>query len=402
MRYIIYLLLVSMIFLLNGCALMDKIQDKAQELYEEAKKKYAEYHGEGNENKPKPFTVVYQADPNNRQVLVSSSCGANHAIPYVYYHSPVDTVNVLHDTRSYISYPGSGKPYWDIRYVDPVRIIMNGGTYDSLPNHGTFTGLDTRSGDRNIGIGTDAAIVDAQGGITQSECVRGQLAGGVTINLNNAPEQFINYGGPQSTFVYLIGNNPLSFPWKQDGTGNLALQAFFDKPLYFNYADNIGGSVSFGLSLKNRRTGVIINYIIGIYAAGEAWIREKRKIQFDPTTRIVHVGTVVSDESWWSTNSPTSKLITGIRPAHNERTVDDGQWPDFFRVNVAYQNLKALLNELNTHPPAGAEGQNFGSDPSEWQITSIMIQYELEEEGGAASFSGSFFGFEAYISQLPI
>lgn len=396
------LLLITTIFLLNGCTLWDKIEDKAKELYEDAKKKYAEYRGEGEENKPKPFTVVYQTDPNNKRVLISSACGSNHAVSYVYYQTPADTMRVLHDTQSFISYPGNEKPFWDIRYVDPVHTIMNGGTYDYLPNHGSFTGLDTRRGVRNIAIGTDAATVDAGGGITQSECVNGQLAGGATINLYNAPEQFIYYGGPQSTFIYQIGNNPLSFPWKRDGTGNLALQASFDTPLYFNYANNIGGSVSFGLYLKNRRTGIVLNYIIGIYAAGEAWIKEKRGIQFDPTTRFVHVATVISDESWWSTNSPASKFITEVHPSQNTTTTDDGQWPNFFRVNVGYQNLKALLNELNTNPPAGAEGQNFGSDPSEWQVTAAMIQYELDEEGGAATFSGSFRGFEVYVTQLPI
>ena len=402
MKYSISLLLITTAFLLNNCALGDKIEEKAKELYEDAKKKYAEYHGEGNEDKPKPFAVIYQDDPNNRQVLISSACGSNHKVSYVYYRTPADTTNVLKETQTFISYPGREKPFWDIRYTDPVHTIMNGGTYDYLPDHGTFTGLDTRDGEQNIAVGTDAATVDAGGGITQSECINGQLAGGATINLYNAPQQSIYYGGPQSTFIYQVGNNPLSFPWKKDGTGNLALQAFFDQPLYFNYADNIGGSVSFGLYLKNRRTGVVLNYIIGLYAAGEAWIREKRGIQFDPTTRFVHVATVVSDESWWSTNSPISKFITEVQPSPNKTTTDDGQWPDFFRVNVAYQNLKALLDELNSNPPAGAEGQSFGSDPSEWQVTAVMIQYELDEEGGAATLSGSFRGFEAYISQNPI
>ncbi len=397
-----HLLLVTALFAFNGCALWDQIEDKAKEAYSDAKKKYAEYRGEGEENRPKPFTVVYQSDPNNKQVLISSACDANAPVSYVYYQTPADTVRVLRDTQHFISYPGREKPFWDIRYVDPVRVIMNGGVYDYLPNHGKYTGLDTRSGIRNLAIGTEAALVDASGGITQSECVNGRLAGGATINLFNAPQQPIYYGGPQSTFIYQIGNNSLSFPWKKDGTGNLVLQASFDEPIYINYEENIGGSVSFGVYLKNRRTGVVLNYIIGLYAAGDAWIKEKRGIQFDPTTGFVHVATVVSDESWWSTNSPLSKLITEVKPSKNKTRTDDGRWPDFFRVNIAYQNLKALLDELNTTPPPGAEGQNFGLDPSEWQVTAVMLQYELDEEGGVALFSGSFRGFEAYISQLPI
>ena len=397
-----YALLAASILLLNGCELGDKIEDKAKELYAEAKKKYAEYRGEGTEDEPKPFTVVYQSDPNAKQVLVSAACDANQPVAYVYYATPADTVRTLRDTQHFISYPGNEKPYWDIRYVDPVTAFINNGSYEQYPNHGIYTGLDVRTGYRNLGIGTAAAQVEAGGGITESECVNGMLAGGATINLYDAPEQYIYYGGPQSTFTYQLGKSSLSYPWKKDGTGNLALQASFDPPLYFNYGNNIGGSVSFGVFLKNKRTGVVLNYVIGLYAAGEAWIKEKRGIQFDPTTRFIHVATVVSDESWWSTNSPSSKLITEVFPSPNKTREDDGQWPDFFRVNIAYQNLKALLQQLNENPPAGAENQNFGQDPSEWAVTSINVQYELDEEGGKATFSGSFRGFEAYVSQLPI
>jgi hypothetical protein len=31
-----------------------------------------------------------------------------------------------------------------------------------------------------------------------------------------------------------------------------------------------------------------------------------------------------------------------------------------------------------------------------------MLQYELEENGGKATMAGSFRGFEAYITKLPI
>jgi len=395
-------MVVSVVLGLSGCSTWDKIEDKAKELYAEAKEKYKEYRGEGEEDAPKPFTVIYQQNPNDKQALVSSACGANHAVQYVYYHTPADTVHVLRDTQHFISYPGNQRPFWDIRYVDPVSAFIHGGNYDQYPNHGLFTGLDVRTGIRNLGIGTDAAQVEAGGGITESECVDGLIAGGVTINLYNAPNQYIHYGGPQSTFIYQIGNTPLASPWKADGSGNLVLQASFNPPLYYNYSSNIGGSISFGVYLKNRRTGVVLNYIIGLYAAGEAWIKEKRGIQFDPTTRFVHVATVASDESWWSTVSPSSKMITEVFPSPNKTRSDNGQYPDFFRVNIAYQNLQALLNQLNQHPPAGAEGQNFGNNPAEWQITAVMLQYELDEEGGPATFSGSFKGFEAYISHYAI
>lgn len=400
MKEFIYFFTIIALLSLSGCKLSDKIATKTKEIYQKAKEKYGEYRG--GEKKPKPFTVIYQDDPSNKQILISSACSVNNAVNYVYYQTPADTIRVLGDTQHYISYLNSEKPYWDIRYVNPVSQFIDGGTYDYYPNHSLYTGIDVRSGQRNIGIGTDASKGEAGGSITQSKCIDGVMAGGVTINLFNAPDQYIDYGGPQSTFTYQLGNTSLSYPWKSDGTGNLAIQSAFDKPIYLNYADNVGGSVSFGVYLKNKRTGVVINYIIGIYAAGTAWREEKRSIQFDPTTKFVHVGTVISDESWWSTSSPNSKLITEIFPSTNKTTTDDGQWPDFFRVNIAYQNLKALLNELNTNPPVGAENYNFGNNPTEWAVTAIVLQYELDEKGGKATFSGSFKGLEAYISQFPI
>ena len=402
MKQFIYFFTIIALLSLSGCKLSDKIEKKAKEIYQKAKEKYGEYRGDGEENKPKPFTVIYQDDPSNKQILISSACSVNNSVNYVYYQTPADTIRVLGDTQHYISYLNSEKPYWDIRYVNPVSQFIDGGTYDYYPNHSQYTGLDVRNGERNIGIGTDASQSEAGGSITQSKCIDGVMAGGATINLFNAPDQYIDYGGPQSTFTYQLGKTSLSYPWKSDGTGNLAIQSAFDKPIYLNYANNVGGSVSFGVYLKNKRTGVVINYIIGVYAAGEAWRKEKRGIQFDPTTKFVHVGTVISDESWWSTSSPSSKLITEIFPSTNKTTSDDGQWPDFFRVNIAYQNLKALLDELNTNPPMGAENYNFGGDPTEWAVTAIVLQYELDEEGGKATFSGSFKGFEAYISQFPI
>jgi hypothetical protein len=61
-----------------------------------------------------------------------------------------------------------------------------------------------------------------------------------------------------------------------------------------------------------------------------------------------------------------------------------------------------LLQELAENPPAGAEGQNFGNNPADWEVTGLMLQYELEEEGGKATLSGSFRGFEAYLSEYPL
>jgi hypothetical protein len=250
-------------------------------------------------------------------------------------------------------------------------------------------------------VGTEISKSDPSGSIVAAECVDGVLTAGTNVNLNDAPMQNIAYGGPQSTFTYKLGNTSLASPWKADGSGNLVLQASFDKPLYIKTGDNDGGSVSFLVFIKNKRTGTVINYVIGAYAAGVAWTKEKLKIQYDTTTNFVHVGSVVSENSWWTTKSPASQSTTEIK-ASNATTTDDGMWPNLFRVNIGYDNLKALLDELKVYPPEEAVGRDFGQDPSEWYIMSIAIQYELAEVGGTALFSGSFRGFEAYITQLPI
>ncbi len=397
-KYVYFWIFVSL-FLFTGCELWDK----AEEEYERVKEQYEEYRGEGKENEPKPFTVIYQDDPNAKTVIISSNCNYNNPISYVYYETPADTNRALYETQNLVSSPGNiQKPFWDIRYVDPVSKYMNGGNYDYYPDHSTYTGLDTRSGINNIAIGTDASKIDAGGGITQSECVNGLLTGGTSINLNNAPVQSIYYGGPQSTFTYQLQSNALTSPWHADGTGNLVLQASFERTLYFNHASNLGGGVNFGLFLRNKRNGQVLNYVIALYAIGDAWIQEKRGILFDPTTQFVHVSTVSSDSSWWSTKSPVSLSITEVFPTSDREKTDDGQWNDLFRVNIEYKNLQVLLQELAENPPAGVEGQNFGLNPEDWEVTGINIQYELEEEGGAATLSGSFRGFEAYLTQLPI
>ncbi len=390
-------LLLTIIILLNltGCDILDK----AEEAVESAKEKYAEYHGDGEK---RPFEVVYQDDPNDKQILISSACGANAGIQYVYYQTPPATRTVLDDTYHFISYPGRQKPYWDVRYVNPIHTAINGSSRLNFPNHSQFTGLDARSGNQNVVIMSQAATADPSGSMIESECIGGAVAAGSIINLNDSPEQSITYGGPQSTFTYQIGNTPLRRVWKSNGDGNLVIQANFKRPLYINYGNNLGGSVVFVVFLRNRYTGTIINYIIGLYSAGDAWQKENRTIQFDPTTGFVHVPTVVSDQSWWSTSSPVSKEITEIYSTPDKRVADDGIWQNFFRVNISYQNLKALLDELSKNPPAGAQNQSFGNDPSQWEVLTVAIQYEIEEQGGKALLSGSFKNFEVYVSHLPL
>ncbi len=400
MRQYRYLLIFASLFTFTGCDLLDK----AEEEIERIKSQYEEYTGVEDRGE-RPFTVVYQEDKSAKTALISSQCNYNEATKYVYY----ETVNAvsgryLGETQNFVTNPGLNKlkPFWDIRYINPVEKYMNGGSYDQYPNHGEYTGLDTRSGIGNIGIGTDSSQVDAGGSIAQSECIGNSLVGGATINLRDAPDQYINYGGPQSTFTYRFNKTALTTPWKANGAGNLIIQGYFDKPLYMNYGNNTGGSVSMGLFLKNRNNGKLLNFVIGIYASGSAWITEKSGIKFDSASGIVHVATVVSENSWWSTISPASKSIQEVQNSSNKKTSDYESWTDFYRVNISYQNLLAVLNELRQNPPIETRGQDFGLNPEAWEITAIMLQYEVEESGGKASLSGSFKGFEAYISDLPL
>jgi len=180
------------------------------------------------------------------------------------------------------------------------------------------------------------------------------------------------------------------------------LQASFEKPLYINFEKNIGDGFYFNIFIRNKHTRTFLNFVIGLYAAGESWIKEKRGIQFDTATNIVHVATVASDESWWSTVSPQSFQTQETKPTNIPSRKNDGQWPEFYPVNISYQNLLVALQELQKLPPSGAEGKNFGMNLADWEVTTLMIQYKLEKQGGKAQQSGSFKDFEAYISKLSL
>lgn len=402
--------MLATIFVFVGCDIADevtdKVTDKVEKEVERVKSKYQEYIGAGEDRGERPFTVVYQENESEKATLISSQCSSNETTKYVHYETVVEANRrYLKDTENLVSSPGinSLKPFWDMRYVNPVNKYIDGGDYrDQYPNHGEKTGLDTRNGVNNIGIGTYSSEVETSGVIAQSECINGSLAGGATINLWDAPEQFINYGGPQTTFSYRFKKTALTSPWKSNETGNLVMQGYFDKPLYENYGENKGGSVSIGLFMKNKRKNKLLNVVIGIYASGTAWMEEKSGIKFDTSSNIIHVATVISEDSWWSTISPLSKSIQEVSSISNKKTSDDGRWDDFYRVNISYQNLLAILNELREKPPVGGEGQDFGLSPEDWEVTSLMIQYEVEESGGKAILSGSFKGFEAYLSKNPL
>lgn len=392
-----FFLATLMLFSATSCQLVDK----AKREYERIKHDYEEFVGKDDRG-PRPFEVIYQQDENAKQTIISSQCNNNQEVKYIYFSNQNEaTHNIFSAIKNLYSYPYSGvlKPFWDIRYSNPVSQYVHNNDGSAYANHAELTGLDTRTGNRNSIIGTGLSQIDKSGSVTQSKCVNGALTGGSTLNLYDAPEQSLIYAGISNTLVYQIHPNNHIRPWKNNGKGNLMLQGSFDIPIYHNFAANIGGSVAFNVFLYNPKIKKHLNYVIGIYAYGEAWQREKAGIRFDPTTNIIHVATVIKDDSWWCTRSPKSKEIQEVFNVPNKTTKDDGRWNNFYRVNISYQNLLAVLNELKTNSPAEVAGQNFGLNPADWEVTLSAIQYELEEQGGKASISGSFRGFETYISE---
>lgn len=313
------------------------------------------------------------------------------------------------DTKDLQTSPAvtKGKPYWDMRYVNPISIFINGGTYANFANHGEYTGLDTRSGTQNIAVGSEFAKGNASGSVIQSECVDGVLTQGTTINLKDAPAQVINYGGPQATFAYKFTNNALTAPWKADGTGNIVLQASFAKPSYTNFATNDGGGVNFGFFINRKGTNQNINFVVAIYPVGAKFangnFKEIDELLFDTTTRTVHVSTTIQDSTKYTTKSQYSKASEAITSTPEKKRDVIDQWPDLFRVNISYQNLLNVLKTKQSQPAKPGEPVvDMGLAPHEWQFSSIMIQYELEENGGTALLTGSFKAFEVFSTPQPL
>jgi len=405
----IYIVSLIVLFALAGCKLSDdakaKVKEKVEEEIERIKHQYNEYKGEKDDRGERPFEVVYQKDENAKTPIINSSCTTNQVAKHIYFQTQAEASNNIYSKlQNLYSYPSRGilRPVWDVRYTNPINLYINGNNGLKYPNHSKLTGLDARTGIHNTTVGTAYSKTNISGTVAQTKCVNGLIAAGLTLNLFDSPVQAITYAGPQSTFAYHMKLDSDISPWKENQKGNLIMQAYFDMPIYNNFETNIGGSVSFALFLYNKKIKKYLSYIITAYAFGEAWQKEKAGIRFDPTTNIIHVATVVKDSSWWSTISPKSKSIQEIFNTPNKKTKDDGKWNDFYRVNISYQNLLAVLNELKTNPPAEVAGQDFGLNPENWEVKLLAIQYELEEQGGKASLSGSFRGFEAYTSHLPL
>ena len=342
-------------------------------------------------------TIKFENNESKKNLFISSKCSLNKP-SYIYYETPKDAYeNIFKDTKELISIPPKNlKPHWDIRYVNRVTQYKN-----NYVNFEKLTGLDFKEAE--LFVGTDASIEQYSASVAGVKCIEGKLAAGTTINLADAPQMYIDYGGPHSTFIYRVAQGlDIAKPWKEDKSGNLLLQANFTTPIYKNFSKNIGGGVNFGIFLRNKKKELSINYIIGIYAIEKGSMEEKNNPLFDPTTGIVHISTVIDKNSRWSTMSPKSQEITRVLSNITKLRDNINRWPSFYRVNITYNNLYSVLKELKTNPPAEVADKDFGLNPADWEVSSIYIQYELEEEGGDALLSGSFRGFEAYTSKLPL
>ena len=335
--------------------------------------------------------------------IISAYCKGSEKVQFLYYQTiPAAHSGYPNDTKNLVTTVGKtkGKPYWDTRYVNQLHKITDGTSIGVLPNHAEFTGLDTRTGDQNIAYGTSASTMSSGGSVAQVKCIDDVLTGGTMVNLEDAPSQRLEYSGPQSTFAYKLASVPITSPWEANGTGNLMIQSRFDTPLYKNFGGNIGGGVNFGFFIKNKKTGIYLNYVVAVYTIGArgaaARMNEISTLMFDTTTKVVHVGSAIQEGTKYTTKSPYSKTTTLVKDGEIKATLDDGKWENFFRVNVSYENLMNVLKK------GQSEGKNFGLNPEDWELVSIMIQYELEEEGGKGSLSGSFQSFQVFATKNPI
>ena len=184
----------------------------------------------------------------------------------------------------------------------------------------------------------------------------------------------VNFGGPQSTLIHRFTDR--NFPWQNNG--NLMMQVEFTDENYQNFNTNIGGTISFNLFVRNSITDERLNYVIAIYAYGQAWKEEQPDILFDDSNNTSFVGTLVKPNTKYATMSNISSQLNDKK--------------GFFRANISSQNLYNALESK------GVSNINL----NEWYVSFIGIQFEIEEEGGDASLSGNFKNFSSYITTSPM
>ena len=292
----------------------------------------------------------------------------------------------LQDSMNEITIPRKVfKPFFDIRYTNPIKV------YSSVkfpPEYGEYTGLKNAW----YKAGTNNAMGDNTGCVVQMSKNKKQV--GLTTNLWDAPSQQLEYGGIASTFTYIVQDN--NSPWEK---GNLVLQARFNEPVYLKSKNNYGGGICFGLFLKNKKNGLLLNYVITLYGYGNGKPIEQKNLLFDTTTHVVHIQTSIVDGNLYCTKSPYSLKSKYIKSTFE--TNKHNNFDDFYRVNVSYDNLKNVLKELKRKPPNEVQNLDFGNNPKDWVVTLVVVQQEIEESGGKGRVSSSFSDFGVYLSETP-
>ena len=120
-----------------------------------------------------PKEIIFQNKPDLQ--IISSLSRNNSEVKFVYYETPsLASANYFIDTKNLISTISDLKPYWDIRYTNPITT--------RAPNSGEHSGLSTIDN----GVCIKTAGTDASGsGIQYKPVVANQdpISAGCTINL---------------------------------------------------------------------------------------------------------------------------------------------------------------------------------------------------------------------------
>lgn len=180
----------------------------------------------------------------------------------------------------------------------------------------------------------------------------------------------IVYGGPHVSLKLSRDLHGLFYD-----NNSIVFDGVFDG---FRFTENgsIGGGVNYNLFLHNDKIGKSINIVIGVYTAGVGRMREVKKPLFDPTTNTVHISTVMGcDTLYCTTDFKTSSSVSKLSstPKSRERK----------RVVITRSNMLNILKALKKN------GAEFGLIPSDWYLTSIMLQVEVEEDAGYGCINGT-------------
>lgn len=329
--------------------------------------------------------------------LVSAQCSTNPVseVQNVYYvNTPPETGTQINKEISIPMNSGQPvmKPFWDFRYVNPVAQTPLTTYY----NHADYSGINATSSSEAKGWGTSAATYDNSGSLVQVKCVNGYLAASAMVNGWDSL-RIVTYGGPQATWTYLFVNATGGVataprPWA-NGTNNLILQGEFIQP--YHTFGVVGAEVNFNVILRKTTEPIrSLNYVISTHRSNGDF--SEKGFDFDPTTYLEYISTLVKHPTdvnlpAWVTKSPASQPAAVMR---NSLQGLNEAWPYFYRVNITSSDLYEALVAIPI-----AEG--YGTNPSEWMVTSVGVQTEFTGPFDQ-SVGSSVRAFEVYSHTGPL